>query len=134
MEKTYNSYKEHLQKIAHLNSAMALLSWDQEIYMPKNGAGVRALQFSTLSTITHEMSTDPKFEKVVNHLLEKSSFGFKEKRNVEESKYAIDSEKKLSSDFIKRSAIARSAAFQSWESARKKGGFFCFPIRSTDYC
>lgn len=126
MEKTYNSYKEHLQKIAHLNSAMSLLSWDQEIYMPKNGSGVRAQQFSTLSTISHEMSTDPNFENVVNYLLEKGSFGFKEKRNLEESKYAIDSEKKLSSDFIKRSAIARSAAFQSWEAARKKEDFSLF--------
>ena len=77
MEKTYASYKEHLQKIAHINSAMALLSWDQEVYMPKNGAGVRAQQFSTLSTISHEMSTDPSFEATVDHLIEKGSFGFK---------------------------------------------------------
>ena len=108
MEKTYTSYKAHLQKIAHLNSAMALLSWDQEIYMPKNGLGVRAQQFSTLSAISHEMATDSDFEALVIHLMEKSSFGFKEKKNLEESKYGIDTSKKLSSDFIKRSAIARS--------------------------
>lgn len=126
MEKSYKSYKEHLQKVAHINSAMSLLSWDQEIYMPKNGAGVRAQQFSTLSTIAHEMFTDKDFEEVVNYLLEKSSFGFKEKRNLEETKYSIDAGKKLSSDFIKRSAIARSSAFQSWEAARQKEDYSIF--------
>lgn len=126
MEKTYTSYKAHLQKISHLNSAMALLSWDQEIYMPKNGAGVRAQQFSTLSTISHEMATDPDFEALVVYLMEKSSFGFKEKGNLEESKYAIDASKKMSSNFIKRSAIARSSAFQSWQEAREKEDFSIF--------
>lgn len=126
MDKTYESYKNHLQKIAHLNSALALLSWDQEIYMPKNGAAVRAQQFSTLSTLSHEMGTDPKFEELVNHLLNKSSFGRKEKRNLEESRLAINEGKKLDSDFIQRAAMARSEAFQSWEEARKKEDFKVF--------
>lgn len=126
MEKTYTSYKEHLQKISHINSTLALLSWDQEVYMPKNGVDVRAHQFSTLSEISHKMSTDPEFEEVVVYLMEKSSFGFKEKRNLEESKYGIDASKKLSSDFIKRSAIARSSALQSWQEARKKEDFSIF--------
>jgi carboxypeptidase Taq len=126
MEKTYNSYKEHLQKISHLNSAIALLGWDQEVYMPKSGAGVRAQQFSTLATISHELSTNPDFEATVIHLLEKSSFGFKEKRNLEESKYEIEESKKLNSDFIKRSAVARSSAFQSWQEARQKEDFSIF--------
>lgn len=126
MEKTYEAYKNHLQKIAHLNSALALLSWDQEIYMPAKGAGVRAQQFSTLSTLSHELSTDKSFEEIVQHLLDKSSFGFKEKRNLEESKYAIEQGKKLPVDFIQRAAMARSEAFQSWEKAREAEDFSIF--------
>ena len=120
MENTYEGYKNHLQKIAHLNSAISLLSWDQEIYMPEKGSKIRAQQFSTLSTIVHEMSTDNQFEKLVNHLLAKSSFGFKEIRNLEETKESIEENKKLSSEFIQKSAIARSEAFETWEKARIK--------------
>lgn len=126
MKYTYEGYKEHLQKIAHLNSALALLSWDQEIYMPKDGAGVRAQQFSTLSAMVHELATDPEFEKCVFHLLEKSSFGFKETRNLEESKESILMSKKLPAAFIRKAAIARSEAFQTWEKARKSEDFKIF--------
>ena len=126
MENSYEGYKKHLQKIAHLNSAMALLSWDQEIYMPKKGAGVRAQQFSTLSGMIHEMATDPQFENLVDHLLKKSSFGFKEMRNLQESKESIEQSKKLPADFIQRAAMARSEAFQSWEEARKEEDYSIF--------
>ena len=126
MENTYEGYKNHLQKIAHLNSAISLLSWDQEIYMPEKGSKIRAQQFSTLSTIVHEMSTDNQFEKLVNHLLAKSSFGFKEIRNLEETKESIEENKKLSSEFIQKSAIARSEAFETWEKARIKEDYKVF--------
>ena len=32
--KKYKQFEEHLKKIAYLNSSAALLSWDQEVYMP----------------------------------------------------------------------------------------------------
>lgn len=126
MEKTYEGYKSHLQKIAHLNSAIALLSWDQEIHMPSKGASIRAKQFSTLSTIIHELETDVQFDDLVNHLLSKSCFGFKERRNLQLTRQSIEDSKKISTDFISRSAIAKSEAFQTWESARKKEDFKLF--------
>jgi len=126
MENTYEGYKQHLQKIAHLNSAMALLSWDQEIYMPTKGAEIRAQQFSTMSTIVHELSTDVQFENLVDHLLTKSSFGFKEMRNLQETKEAIEQNKKLPAEFIQRAAMSRSQAFQTWEKARKEEDYNVF--------
>ncbi len=126
MENTYEGYKSHLQKIAHIKSAISLLSWDQEIYMPEKGSEVRAQQFSTLSTLVHEMSTDTQFENLVNHLLLKSSFGFKETRNLEETKESIEQNKKLSSEFIQTSAITRSEAFQAWEKARREEDYQVF--------
>ena len=126
MENTYEGYKYHLQKIPHLNSVMALLSWDQEIYMPSKGASVRAQQFSTISTMVHELETDMQFENLVNHLLSKSCFGFKEMKNLQLTKESIEDSKKLSVDFIKRVAIARSEAFQTWEKAREEEEYKTF--------
>lgn len=126
MENTYEGYKSHLQKIAHLNSAMALLSWDQEVKMPPKGAAVRAQQFSTLSTMVHELSTDSQFENLVSHLMAKGSFGFKEMRNLQETKEGIEQNKKLSADFIQKSAMARSEAFQTWEKARGEEDYSVF--------
>ena len=65
MENTYEGYKNHLQKIAHINSSIALLNWDEAVYMPKNGLEIRACQLSTLCTIVHELSTNPEFENLI---------------------------------------------------------------------
>src|SRR3989344_4534277 len=45
-------------ELADIAAAAAVLSWDQETYMPPAGAGVRAKQLSTLSGIYHERLTD----------------------------------------------------------------------------
>ena len=76
--------------------------------------------------MVHELATDPMFENLVEHLLAKSSFGFKERRNLEESLLLIKENKKLPSEFIKRAAAARSKAFQLWEEAREKESFKVF--------
>ena len=126
MDNTYEGYKNHLQKIAHINSSIALLNWDEAVYMPKNGLEIRACQLSTLCTIVHELSTSPEFENLVNHLLEKSSFGFKETRNLEETREAIQENKKLPLEYVQKAAIARSESFKKWEEARGQEDFQIF--------
>jgi carboxypeptidase Taq len=44
----------HLIEIAHLHSAAALLSWDQETYMPRGGAATRAETLAALQGTAHD--------------------------------------------------------------------------------
>ena len=44
----YNEYVKHSKKITDVNMSMAVLGWDQETKMPKNGSRFRAQQLSTL--------------------------------------------------------------------------------------
>jgi len=46
-------------EIRDLNAALAVLGWDQQVYMPSGAAAGRAAQLETLTVIVHEKSTDP---------------------------------------------------------------------------
>ncbi|MEZ4516540.1 MAG: hypothetical protein R3C44_06780 [Chloroflexota bacterium] len=46
-----------VQQIDDLNKALGLMSWDRETNMPKGGSAERITQMTTLSKLTHEMST-----------------------------------------------------------------------------
>jgi carboxypeptidase Taq len=49
--------KNRLAQISDLESAAAVLSWDQQTYMPPGGAAGRAEQLATLARMSHELFT-----------------------------------------------------------------------------
>ena len=54
----YDALCAHLRSVGHLGSISALVSWDQETYMPPAGAAMRAEQSSLLASVIHERLTD----------------------------------------------------------------------------
>lgn len=52
----------YLTDIAHLQSASAVLSWDQETYMPRGGGNARAEVLALLGALIHERFTAPQME------------------------------------------------------------------------
>jgi carboxypeptidase Taq len=55
----YNNLIKTLREISTLDSAASLLSWDEQTFMPKKGAELRANQASLLARMSHEKFTDP---------------------------------------------------------------------------
>jgi carboxypeptidase Taq len=51
-----------LREIHHLRDAAAVLSWDQETYMPPRGGAIRADQLATLQTLAHNQFVSPEIE------------------------------------------------------------------------
>jgi len=86
-KKLYQDYTQHLQKIADVRYAIAVLQWDQETYMPQKGAGFRAQQVATLSQISHELFTRESFKNLLQDLLNCSGLDETEQKNVSLSWY-----------------------------------------------
>lgn len=122
----YDKYKAHLQKVADVAFATAVLNWDQEIYMPEKGAEKRAQQISTLSGIVHEMATDKEFGALLEQLLNDPSLDFKEMRNVKESHRVYKDQLKYSTDFVVKMSRTVSEAYQAWHKARTENKFSVF--------
>ena len=55
MEDRLNQLKSILAQVSDLNHANALLEWDQQVYMPEEGALERGEQSGTLSELAHNL-------------------------------------------------------------------------------
>src|SRR3954466_15127525 len=124
-EDLYLQYKLQMQKIADVKYAAAVLQWDQETYLPANGAEFRARQLATLSEIGHQMFTEDKVGELLQELLSKD-LPTHQKRNVELTFEDYNRLKKLTPEFVRKLSEAVSASFYAWLDARKQNNFRVF--------
>ena len=68
MEKKFNELKNRLKEVDNLNSAAAVLGWDQATYMPPGGAAARGRQLATLASLAQEKFIDPAVGKLLDDL------------------------------------------------------------------
>lgn len=119
----YLVYKELMRKIADVQYAAGVLNWDQETYMPENGAEMRAQQLSTLSGIAHELSTSEELGDVLNKLSFDASLNEMQKRNIKTSLKNYNDRKKYTTAFVKELSRTISEAFQAWQKAKETSDF-----------
>ena len=96
----YNQYKTALQKVADIKYASAVLQWDQETYLPKNGNHARGRQIATLNELAHEHFTTDSFGNLLKELSVNENLSDKEKRNVQLSTEDYDRNKKIPASFV----------------------------------
>lgn len=122
----YNHYKSALQKIADIKYASAVLQWDQETYLPKNGNDARGRQIATLNELAHEQFTDSKLGELMSELTVSNQLNNQEKRNVVLSLEDYNKSKKLPSIFVRTMSEAVNKSFHAWIHARKENNFSTF--------
>ena len=121
--------KERLAEITHLSSALSVLSWDQEVYMPEKGADLRAVSVSHLSTLIHNKFTsidDDGLLSELNKKLKEGKISGDEAVIVSETWRVFEREKKLPESYVREIAETCSKAQTVWVEARKKNDFALF--------
>lgn len=66
MEDAYRELRERLATISDLSNAAAVLEWDQQTMMPRNGGAARADELGTLARVAHELASSAE----IGHLLD----------------------------------------------------------------
>ena len=122
----YSHYKSALQKIADVKYASAVLQWDQETYLPKNGNEARGRQIATLNELAHEQFTDSKLGDLMRELMLSNALTDSEKRNVTLSLEDYNKNKKLPSAFVRKMSETVNESFHAWIKARKENTFSVF--------
>ena len=125
--------KSKLLDIQHLKDAAALLSWDQETYMPSGGGHTRAEQLATLQTLAHAKFVAPEIEDLLLHHIDPTT-GLANTEAIDDASKALLREtwrdfsraKKLPSDFVNRLERECSLAQQVWAEARRRDDFMHF--------
>lgn len=62
----FDELRAHLAEIDDLQSAIALLRWDQATYMPEGGNAARGRQLATLERLAHARLTDPSLARLLD--------------------------------------------------------------------
>ncbi len=126
MNALYNQFAAHLRKTADVNYASALLQWDQETYMPPQGAAIRGQQLATLAGIAHEMSVDPKLGEWLEKLAQDTTLTTVQQRNVALAFQDYRKRNNYTAAFVEALTKAISEAFNAWTEARHKNDFSLF--------
>ncbi len=122
----YESYRAHIQRIADVKYALAVLQWDQETYMPSKGAAFRARQSATLSEWAHQLFTQESFKNLLQELNSRNDLDALQQKNVELSWYDYSQQEKLTPEFVRTMSEQVSKSYQSWIQARKENSFAVF--------
>lgn len=123
---SYQQYQEITQKAADLNNAAALLSWDQETYMPVNGYAARGRQLATLAALAHSTLTSDEYGKLLQELNASDPGDEQAQANVRLSWEDYEKNAKLPESFVAEMSEAASRAFHAWVQARKQNKFSLF--------
>ncbi len=129
MSEKLNYLKELIAEISDLGSAAALLSWDQQTYMPAGGGEARGQQLATIGKIAHQKATSEEMGKLLDEL--KQEFAGADPSSDEAAMIRVaardyDKAVRVPSEFVARQAIITTKAFEAWAEARSKSDFSIF--------
>ena len=128
--------EENLQKLTNLMAeitdiyhSLALLSWDQQVYMPVGGASERGRMIGTLGKIAHEKFVSDEMGSLLADLkkylpdLDQDSEAY---RIIDITSQDFEKTVCVPSSFIVEKALVTSSAQQAWMEAREKSDYSIF--------
>ena len=129
MSKKYEALLERVHEIDDLNKALAVLSWDREVNMPRAGMEARVQQMTTLSRLIHKMFTaDEMGELIENATAEMGDADYEsnEASLLRLLRYTYEEERKLTDEHVARTSEVSGHARKVWARAREENDFASF--------
>jgi len=115
-----------LREIADLNSAGAVLGWDQSIYMPEGGAEARGRQSALLSRLAHERRIDSAVGRLLDGLArfaESLAPDDDDARLIRVARRHYDKAIRVPAEYVARFTEHGAAAYDAWTRARPANDF-----------
>ncbi len=116
--------KERMADVNALDSAIAMMDWDQQTYMPRGGVEARAHHLESLSKMRHEMFVADETQKALEGAAKEATGDDAALVRV------IDRDMKLSTklpvELVARKAKLAAIAHEDWVAARSKNDFAGF--------
>ena len=125
MSESYEKFVARVEQLADLGHAQALLSWDQETYMPPRGTKMRARAQGTLAGLEHEMLIDSELVDLVRDLQGEALEGDRAV-NVRETARQQERALKIPAQLVVEMTQTASLAHEAWVEAREKADFSIF--------
>jgi carboxypeptidase Taq len=126
--RTMEDLTKELKEIAVLGSCASILGWDEQTYMPPNGAPHRADQKSLIIGMVHKRATSPRIGEWLSTLeqSEVARNGDPKAANIREIRRTYDKMVKLPEDLVREIVRETTLAHGVWVDARKQNDFKSF--------
>jgi carboxypeptidase Taq len=129
MEEKLNKLNEIMAEIADLNGAAAILSWDQQTYMPHGAVETRGNQLATVSSLAHKKFIDPEVGKLLEALKKETANldpDSDEARLVKVTAKDYDQSTLVPIEFVAEFSRVTTMAHEAWAKARAESHFPTF--------
>ncbi|MCJ7715809.1 MAG: carboxypeptidase M32 [Anaerolineales bacterium] len=129
MQEKLEQLKSILAEVSDLTSATALLSWDQQTYMPPGGVIARGNQIGTLSSLAHSKFVSEDVGKLLEDLkayAESLDPDSNDACLIEVTSRDYQKQIKVPSDYVAEFSRITVVAHSAWEEARKNDDFSHF--------
>ena len=126
MKEKLDQLKIKLQEVDDLNSAAALLSWDQSTYMPPGGAAARGRQTATLARLAQEKFIDVAIGKLLDELEKQTGdleYDSDDAALIRVTRRQYDKAVKIPPEFLAKLNQHASNGYQVWIKARPENDF-----------
>ncbi len=114
---------EKYRRIWAIHHASAVLGWDMEVNMPKEGIMERSVAEGELAMLSQEFLLKPEFVDLVNKAAEIEGLNEYENGVVRVLKRSIKIESSFPPEFVKELSETTSQATAVWKEAREKNDF-----------
>ncbi|WP_169976281.1 carboxypeptidase M32 [Tautonia rosea] len=122
----YDELIQRSREWSTLASCSALLSWDEQTFMPNGGSAFRGDQLGMLAGLEHERSTDPKLEDLFQAIEGSDLIANPESPeavNVREIRRSFTRKTKLPRALVEELARVTSTAQHEWIASRRSRDF-----------
>ncbi len=125
-EELFLELTSQLRTTALLKSCGSLLGWDEQTYLPPQGAEHRAEQLSLLAGMTHERAIAPRIKELLEMLEEPArweTLSLEQAAIVREARHRYDRQARLPQSLVEEISRTTTLAQQAWVAARKQQAF-----------
>ena len=129
MNEKLNELKKLLGVVSDLRNAEAVLSWDQQTYMPPKGAGARAMQMATLGRLAHEHFISDEVGKLIEQAADETAalaYDSDDASLVRVTRRDYDKARRVPAAFVEELTRTASIGLEAWTKARKESNFKIF--------
>ena len=121
----YADLLDHTKKLTHLNDGAGIVYWDLQVMMPEGGMPARSKQLSALSSVAHDLQTDPAVGEYLDELAT-ADLSDEQAAVVREVRRSYERAVDVPGDLVEDLSETQANAQQTWQSAKADSDFEAF--------
>jgi carboxypeptidase Taq len=120
----YAGLIDRMKRVHLLGTVDSLLSWDEQVNLPRDSAGLRAEQLALMAELQHAAAGDARIGELLRELeARRNTLSGDQGVVLHHARRDYDRVTKLPADFVREKAMHSSHAYHAWAEARAKSDF-----------